>query len=401
MLFVMVLMMMSCAVHAAFVSSSPSSLSQGHGVMQFQERHQCQLRQQDHHSLASKTGHVGPLQASITPTTIGLPSQSFSSPWQSDIGTESYKYQNWTLTYKYKPASRGYETAPPLLLIHPVGIGLSSWFWERFMELKGPAIYAPNLIGCGIHEKSDPWDPKTQQKFSIPLGWVEGCEAFMEHITTQRSFKQSDPFSAFLGNGIGSTKPSSWTIVTQGGLAPIGVLLADRNPTTVKNLIFMSPPTWKDMTTKISDEELTRNYEFYKHPIWGKLAFQLLESRRAVQLFSNLFLFGPNTKGTFVENEWLDKAMMECGELSRPPIMAFNAGLCNCQSYKQQLVSLQQSTLILQGDQDNQRHAQRKDYEKQMKDCRIQTIPGKNILAWDSPEETMRAILSSKFYQTQ
>merc|ERR1719261_1093609 len=89
--------------------------------------------------------------------------------------------------------------------------------------------YAPNLIGCGISEGSQAWDPDQRGMF-VPLGWVKGCEALVNQI-----------------NDDGSSKPPKWTVVTQGGLAPIGVLLAARNPDLVETLVLTSPPTWKDM----------------------------------------------------------------------------------------------------------------------------------------------------------
>ena len=46
---------------------------------------------------------------------------------------QTYEHDGWTLSYRYKPASRGYENDVPLLLIHPVGIGLSSWFYNKFI----------------------------------------------------------------------------------------------------------------------------------------------------------------------------------------------------------------------------------------------------------------------------
>ncbi|KAL3922779.1 MAG: hypothetical protein SGARI_006373 [Bacillariaceae sp.] len=81
---------------------------------------------------------------STTPTTTTLTS--------SKTEMKSYQYDGWNLTYRYRPASPGYENSPPILMIHPVGIGMSSWFWERTMEAldEGPAMLAPNLIGCGM-----------------------------------------------------------------------------------------------------------------------------------------------------------------------------------------------------------------------------------------------------------
>ena len=71
----------------------------------------------------------------------------------NNISIEKYQHKTFNLTYLYKKASPGRENDRPLILIHPIGIGLSSWFWIKVLEsYKGnPAIYAPDLIGCGIN----------------------------------------------------------------------------------------------------------------------------------------------------------------------------------------------------------------------------------------------------------
>jgi pimeloyl-ACP methyl ester carboxylesterase len=320
---------------------------------------------------------------------------------------ESYEYDGWNLTYRYRPALAGHERDPPVLLIHPVGIGLASWFWEPLMEAwEGPALYAPNLIGCGcISEGGDAWDPDDRGLF-IPLGWVQGCEALMDHVAErggsgggvggpqndsqkqpleERSSAFSSPPTTFFKNfpprflSGASTKSSTWTVVTQGGLAPIGVLLASRNPTKVGNLVMASPPSWKDMTTPVPEEELSRNYNFLRSPTWGGLAFRMLESRMAVDFFSNQFLFADPCDAT-----WLDKVERELGVLARPPVQVFNAGFCTNRGLGSELTALNQPTLIVQGIDDKRR---RQEYVDKMKSCQIETLPGKNVVPWEYPEE--------------
>lgn len=71
----------------------------------------------------------------------------------NNISIEKYQHKTFNLTYLYKKASPGRENDRPLILIHPIGIGLSSWFWIKVLESYNgnPAIYAPDLIGCGIN----------------------------------------------------------------------------------------------------------------------------------------------------------------------------------------------------------------------------------------------------------
>lgn len=300
-----------------------------------------------------------------------VPVRCLQTNLNAKVEFKSYKHKTWTLTYRFKPAAPGYENEGPYLLIHPVGIGLSSWFWEKVLdEWDGPAVYAPNLIGCGISEGSDPWNPE-EQGLSFPLGWAQGCETLMQ------STPSAGPFEMF-------RKKSSWTVVSQGGLARVGVTIAARNPESVQALVLASPPTWEEMVTAVPEKELNRNYEFLKSPILGKLAFRLLESRGAIEFFSNQFLFSDPC-----DTIWLDRAERELGVLSRPPVMAFNAGFCQHRSLEDELRTLDQRTLILVGADDKR---QRKKYVENMKRCNINIVPGQNVLPWESPMAFMQAL---------
>lgn len=311
--------------------------------------------------------------SSALPISLSMPTIT-STTQQEPSELCKYQYDGWSLTYRYKAASTGYENDTPILLIHPVGIGLASWFWERLLaEWTGPAVYAPNLIGCGISEGGDAFDPE-KRGLSFPLGWAEGCEALMNQVTS------ASPFSGL--PSVGNTR--KWTVMSQGGLAPVAVSMAARNPDMVEKLILASPPTWEDMTTAVPEKELSRNYNFLKNPVWGRLAFQLLETRGAVEFFSNQFLFSDSCDDT-----WLDKAEQELGLEARPPVISFNSGFCLHRSFEEELRSLPQSTLILIGDDDKRK---RDKYSQYMKNCRIEILPGLNVLPWESPHKTAQAI---------
>ncbi len=300
---------------------------------------------------------------------------------------EPYEYDGWNLTYRTIAEDESESTAGTdyhnILLIHPVGIGLASWFWEPFMTtLREKSIknnfrirvYAPNLIGCGISEGSDAWDPDQRGMF-VPLGWTKGCETLVNQIND--------------GNKA-STKPPKWTVVTQGGLAPVGVLFAARNPEFVQRLVLTSPPTWKDMTTPVPQNELERNYYFLRSPLLGKLAFSLLENRGLVKFFTNQFLF---TKEC--DDVWLDKTDEESCEEARPPVQSFNAGMCMNRSFEQELLEeIQtkiQSVVIIQGGDDKR---PRQDYKEKMSNCELVTVEGTtNVVPWEDPETMAELIL--------
>jgi len=278
-----------------------------------------------------------------------------------------YDHNGWTLSYRHKAASQGYEQMEPILLIHPVGVGLSSWFWNNFFEeWKGPALYAPDLIGCGIQNGGDSWDPQ-ERPLSFPLGWSKGCEALLEE----------------------QSHPSKYVVVAQGGLAPVAILLASRCPHAVSKLVLASPPTWEDMVTPIPEKEISQNYKFLTSKILGNLAFGLLESRWAIEFFSNLILFESGR----CDQDWLDYTEQDSSysKMSRTPVQAFNAGFCRHRSFQEELQTLTQPTLILSGTSDR-RAIKRQPYESNMLNCALQTIPGQNVLPWESTTEFCKAL---------
>jgi pimeloyl-ACP methyl ester carboxylesterase len=296
---------------------------------------------------------------------------------------ETYEYDGWTLSYRYKPASQGYENDAPLLLIHPVGIGLSSWFWIKFFEKwQGAALYAPDLIGCGVKNGANAFDPDTRG-LPFPLGWVQGCEGMMNACTTS----SASVFNMLpIPSSVSMLKSRKWNVVCQGGLAPVGVVLAARNTDSVNKLVLTSPPSWNDMTTPIPEEELSFHYGFLRNALVEPIAFGLLETKWAIEFFSNLFLFQRKC-----DQQWLDFACREIDTKSRPPVQAFNAGFCNHRSFRDELETLPQPTLILSGT-DDVRAVERQEYQSTMKYCTLQSMPGKNVLPWESPIETCNAI---------
>lgn len=309
---------------------------------------------------------------SSIPTVTEIP----ATRTNSKVQMKTYTHDGWTLKYQFKPAAKGFENEPPLLLVHPVGIGMSSWFWNEFLDnWQGGAVYAPDLIGCGVDNGSDAWIPEERGLF-FPLSWVNGCETMMQKIILP-----SNPLSSLLGN-------KKVTVVTQGGLAPVGVMLASRNQDTVSNLIMTSPPTWKDMTTAVPEAELEKNYNFLRSPLGGA-AFGALESEWAIRFFSNLFLF--NGKA---DDKWMDLCLQECSyQEARSPIQAFNAGLMQHRSYLEELTSLKMPVTIVQGKGDVNRIPDRQEYGSEMKDCTLMTLPaGLNVLPWECPDLFAKAL---------
>ena len=302
---------------------------------------------------------------------------------------QQYTHKTFNLTYLYKEAAPGREKDKPIILIHPVGIGLSSWFWKRLMESynDNPPIYAPDLIGCGIDHGADAWDPDEIGLF-FPLSWVEGVETLMNEIVIPNwKEMQTLQFPNVLDfNRQMNNENNGCLVIVQGGLAPVGVMLAKRNPLTVSKLMLTSPPTYKDMTTAVPTAELQRNYNFLKSEIFGSIAFSLLESMALIKFFSNRFLFQDAC-----DEEWLDETERESVVAARTPVQAFNAGLLQHRSFQEDLKESPQPKLIVSGTGDK-RSIDRQPYKEQLDTCSLVTIPGLNVLPWESPKEVVDLI---------
>ena len=326
------------------------------------------------------------------------------------ITIKSYKHKSWNLSYFYKPPSPGYESQPPIVFVHPVGVGLSSWFWLKTMREYGnqgegggveggnPAMYAVDLIGCGLEHNSDKWDPQEEGLF-FPLSWVEGVETLIQNIVLPEYYdaskSKSEPiWKNILGKNNNDTSSSNQsrngcTVVVQGGLASVGIMLASRNnPTSVvSKLILTSPPKYDDMITPVPQKELETNYNFLSSPLWGNLAFSVLESRPIIRLFSDLFLFSDKC-----DEMWLDYTMNGASfKESRTPVISFNAGLLSHRSFEDEMVSLDQEVLIVCG-KDDKRTSDRMMYCTEMKDCRIEVLDGCNVVPWENERDFVKLI---------
>ena len=308
------------------------------------------------------------MNSSYSPNRNGISTRSSSNHdvWRLSLNYEdlgktrltTYNHDGWKLGLRYKIQKQyGKKDSkhPPLLLIHPVGIGLSSWFWEPFMESWSYSdIFCPDLIGCGLI--GDKWDPNERGLF-FPLDWVRQCETLIHDIL--------------------NSQPC--VVMTQGGLAPVGILLAKRNPSSVKQLILCSPPTWNELTKALGQTELKRNYDLLRSE-YGELAFSFLEQKWAIKFFSDLFLFEGEA-----DSIWIELAFAECTAANRSAVAVFNAGLLQHRSYKEELKELSQPTLILTGNEDKRQRG-RIPYARNMMNCRLRSVPGCNVLPWESTD---------------
>ena len=96
------------------------------------------------------------------------------------LNTQFYTWKNYRCAYEhYSPDVREDRHSTPLLLIHPIGVGLSRRFWHRFCKdwyRNGHTnpIYNPDLLGCG--ESEMPYIAYT------PADWAAQLQHFLQTV---------------------------------------------------------------------------------------------------------------------------------------------------------------------------------------------------------------------------
>jgi pimeloyl-ACP methyl ester carboxylesterase len=316
----------------------------------------------------------------------------------------------------------------PVVMIHPVGIGMAAWFYDRLIMAWGetttttesaipPPLYAVNLRGCGFHDARDagvPFDPSAQLQKPSWEEWVNDCAHFLDRVALNNNKPVSassvapppspaaaaaaaarlDPsrwFSAlgrFRTNDNGNNKPRrKCHLVVQGGLAPLGIVLAQRYPDRVQSLTLCSPP---DPLEGASPQEIDSNLKQLASPLGNAAIGALLENPVAIRLFSNLFLFGTLP----CDAEWVRQANAEAHPLVRPAVQYFNAGGC-CQ-VSADGAKLDVPVLILQGSEDPRTERRSSTYgaiSSSASAVQFATLPNaQNVLPWEAPKETAAAI---------
>ncbi len=285
------------------------------------------------------------------------------------------KYYNWK---KYNCAYTEYGTDEnnqvPLVLIHPIGVGLSGIFWNRFLEHftnknASYKIYNPDLLGCG---KSDlpriAYDPKD---------WAMQLNFFLENVVK---------------------KPV--ILVVQGASFPIAIYMSagDLKCDFIKGLILSGPPAWNIMTNGGNRKISEIIWNLFFDSFVGSLFYKYAQGRKFIRSFSVKQLFAQEKD---VDDQWLD--MLEKGGLNpknRYAVFSFLAGFWR-KDYTKLMKTMEQKTLLLMG---KEATSVSKDGFKESPDQRIELykqnmlnlegkkISGRNVLPYESTEEFLAEV---------
>ena len=259
-----------------------------------------------------------------------------------------------------------------LLLIHPIGVGLSSRFWDRFVGCWqktdcSAELIAPDLLGCG--SAPCPAMPLTPDDWAEPL------------ITLIRERARGPA-----------------VLVSQGASLPIALSIASKAPELVSALVAISPPGWSLLTQEFAASKADFLWRcLFEGPI-GNLFYRYARRERFLDSFSKKNLFA---KAEAVDKEWLE--MLKKGSRSletRWAVYSFLAGFWR-RDWEPQLTGLEIPIQILFGEDATGIGSSRtwddlderlSTYRGKLPQACISTIPGRNVLPYESTEACANSI---------
>jgi pimeloyl-ACP methyl ester carboxylesterase len=293
---------------------------------------------------------------------------------QTAIATEKkipspdfYTWQDYRCAYEYYPEE---EANLALLLIHPVGVGLSRQFWHRFCQAwtQPYPVYNPDLLGCG--------DSQKPHVVYTPQDWADQLNYFLNTVIQ---------------------KPV--VVVVQGALCPVAIKLVQQQGDEgfIKGLIFAGPPAWELMNTATSQTKHRLLWNIFDSPL-GKLFYRYARRRQFLKSFSVKELF---EKAEDVDQQWLDELQLGASDLAnRYAVFSFLSGFWR-EDYGSAVASIQQPTLVLFGETASSISNTGKGespeermiaYAQHLPNGQAMQIPGRNVLPYESTEEFISAI---------
>lgn len=277
-----------------------------------------------------------------------------------------YRWQDYTCTYEVHNLD---ADGIPLLLIHPIGVGLARHFWQPFVEQwQDQPLYVPDLLGCGGGDlPRRPYSPRD---------WAEQLHHFIGEVIR---------------------KPV--IVVVQGALLPVALeLMADETMTQwVVGAALSGPPAWRLITEPTPEWRQQLNWSLFASPFgWG--FYQYARTQKFLRSFSERQLFD---QAADVTDDWL--AMLNQGArdtATRYAVFSFLAGFWR-QDYSGAIASIQQPVLVIMGKtastidrtaQDTTAEERLKDYTRHFPNASGVFIPGRNVLPYESTAEFIRVL---------
>lgn len=277
--------------------------------------------------------------------------------------SEIYTWQGYQCAYEFYPTT---TQSIPLVLLHPIGVGLSRYFWHRFCNEwrqrgYGNPIYNPDLLGCG---ESD-----LPRAAYTPADWAGQLQYLIKTVIK---------------------KPV--ILLAQGAELTLALALLQQDSSIVKGVVLAGPPAWAVITQETPTWQQKVTWNLLDSPL-GSAFYQYARSRKFLESFSARQLFADSAK---IDAQWLDTLREGAVNLdSRYAVFSFLAGFWR-QDYEKAIASITQPTLVVVGEQatsisrkglsetPQQRIAQ---YLKYLPQGTARQIPGRNVLPYESTQE--------------
>ena len=294
--------------------------------------------------------------------------------------TQFYTWQGYNCAYEVSvkadldDQTEAQTDQPPLLLLHPIGVGLSRHFWDRFIRAWQAAghtqsIYNPDLLGCGDSDK-----PHVAY---TPEDWAAQLEYLIQTVIQRPVI-----------------------LIAQGALFPAAIALIQRqtNCELVRGLILAGPPAWAVMTkpTPAWQQQLIWNLLF-DSPL-GRAFYQYAQRRQFIQSFSVRQLFA---EASAVDDEWLSTLATDAKVAeSRYAVFSFLAGFWR-RDWEAAIAQLNLPTLVVIGNTASSISRSGKgetaserlgDYLRHLPQGQGLQITGRNVLPYEATAAFIQAI---------
>jgi pimeloyl-ACP methyl ester carboxylesterase len=294
-------------------------------------------------------------------TTSNLPETQFHQ-WQE----HRCAYEVWTAP---EPQD---EQRVPLLLIHPIGVGLSRRFWDRFCQEwfaagQTNSIYNPDLLGCGESDM-----PHQAYRSEV---WAEQLQHFIQTIVQ---------------------KPV--IVIVQGALFPVAISLCQQiDSRFIRGMVLAGPPAWKIMTTPTAEWKQQLTWKLLSSPA-GTAFYRYARRRKFLRSFSDRQLFAETEA---IDNQWLDTLEAGATDLdSRYAVFSFLAGFWR-RDYAIDIANLNVPVLVAIGEQASSISRTGKgesperrlgDYLQHLSRGQGMELSGRNVLPYESTSTFVKAI---------
>lgn len=285
-----------------------------------------------------------------------------------------YTWQDYRCAYEFYPPSQPTaDSAIPLVLLHPIGVGLSRYFWHRFCQEwrqsgHNNPIYNPDLLGCGESEM-----PRAAY---IPSDWALQLQYFLQTVVQ---------------------KPV--ILLVQGAELPVALALIQRQtkPNYIQGVVLSGPPAWSLITTETPAWQHKLAWNILDSPV-GSAFYRYARRRQFLRSFSERQLFAESSK---IDALWLDT--LEKGAVnpdSRYAVFSFLAGFWR-EDYQDAIASIAQPTLVVVGNQASSISREGKaetpeermaEYVKHLPQGQARKLLGRNVLPYESTPEFVSVV---------